>query len=115
MIVSVAADARDFEEKFGLKMREGSSCTEMSPVVAVNSPTASRAESVGKLLPGVEMVPHLRIEECLPEIQFLELGAIPTLGHHFAGDSSVKRLTPGGRGSSQQRGSSSPTRCRTRK
>ncbi len=49
------AVAQQFHEKFGLIMNEGYGCTEMSPVVAVNSPTAAKLESVGKPLPGVSV------------------------------------------------------------
>lgn len=47
--------AAEFLEKFGLAMHEGYGCTEMSPVVAVNSPGASRPLSVGRPLPNVQV------------------------------------------------------------
>jgi acyl-[acyl-carrier-protein]-phospholipid O-acyltransferase/long-chain-fatty-acid--[acyl-carrier-protein] ligase len=49
------AVAQQFHEKFGLIMNEGYGCTEMSPVVAVNTPTAAKLESVGRPLPGVSI------------------------------------------------------------
>jgi len=61
------AVARQFEERFNLKMQEGYGCTEMAPVVAVNGadfisndPAQSdqlgaKAESVGRPLPGVSI------------------------------------------------------------
>ncbi|MFN9262965.1 MAG: MFS transporter [Acidobacteriota bacterium] len=47
--------AEEFLAKFGLAMHEGYGCTEMSPVVAVNSPGASRPFSVGRPLPNVQV------------------------------------------------------------
>jgi acyl-[acyl-carrier-protein]-phospholipid O-acyltransferase/long-chain-fatty-acid--[acyl-carrier-protein] ligase len=61
------AVAQQFEEKFGLRMHEGYGCTEMAPVISVNSadyifhnstePTqiGFKAESVGRPLPGVSL------------------------------------------------------------
>jgi acyl-[acyl-carrier-protein]-phospholipid O-acyltransferase/long-chain-fatty-acid--[acyl-carrier-protein] ligase len=51
--------ARAFQEKYGLEIIEGYGCTEMSPVVAANMPSAPegqvtmKAGSVGHPLPGV--------------------------------------------------------------
>jgi acyl-[acyl-carrier-protein]-phospholipid O-acyltransferase/long-chain-fatty-acid--[acyl-carrier-protein] ligase len=41
-------------EKFGARVYEGYGATECSPVLAVNTPLASRNGSVGELLPGIE-------------------------------------------------------------
>ncbi len=41
-------------EKFGIRLLEGYGATECSPVLAVNTPFAWRADSVGRLLPGIE-------------------------------------------------------------
>ncbi len=54
--------AREFHEKFGLELLEGYGCTEMAPVVAVNTPdfrdgsetqVGRKAGTVGHALPGV--------------------------------------------------------------
>jgi acyl-[acyl-carrier-protein]-phospholipid O-acyltransferase/long-chain-fatty-acid--[acyl-carrier-protein] ligase len=45
--------AKAFKDAFGLDLLEGYGCTEMSPIVAVNAPDATRAGSVGRPLPGV--------------------------------------------------------------
>jgi acyl-[acyl-carrier-protein]-phospholipid O-acyltransferase/long-chain-fatty-acid--[acyl-carrier-protein] ligase len=47
------ATARRAHEEFHLTVLEGYGCTEMSPVVAVNTETASRPGTVGRLLEGV--------------------------------------------------------------
>ena len=41
-------------EKFGIRILEGYGVTEMSPVIAVNTPMAYRSHSVGQFLPGIE-------------------------------------------------------------
>lgn len=46
--------ARLCVNKFGIRPLEGYGATECSPVIAVNTPFANRAGSVGELLPGIE-------------------------------------------------------------
>lgn len=57
-----------FEQRYGMPLYEGYGTTELSPVVAVNSPEKHRVGSVGTALPGVEVFTvDSRTEEVLPE------------------------------------------------
>jgi acyl-[acyl-carrier-protein]-phospholipid O-acyltransferase/long-chain-fatty-acid--[acyl-carrier-protein] ligase len=49
------ADTRKlWAEKFGIRIMEGYGATEASPVVAVNTPVANKAGSVGRMISGIE-------------------------------------------------------------
>lgn len=50
----VKPDTRRMWEPYGTTILEGYGCTECSPVLACNTPVATREGSVGRLLPGIE-------------------------------------------------------------
>lgn len=50
----VKPETRRMWEPYGTTILEGYGCTECSPVLACNTPVATRAGSVGRLLPGIE-------------------------------------------------------------
>jgi acyl-[acyl-carrier-protein]-phospholipid O-acyltransferase / long-chain-fatty-acid--[acyl-carrier-protein] ligase len=50
----VKDDTRRMWEPYGTLILEGYGCTECSPVLACNTPTAMREGTVGRLLPGIE-------------------------------------------------------------
>lgn len=50
----VKPQTREMWQPYGTTILEGYGCTECSPVLACNTPVASRAGSVGRLLPGIE-------------------------------------------------------------
>lgn len=46
----------EFKAAFGTELLEGYGCTELSPAAAVNTPRAGRSGSVGRPLPGIEVM-----------------------------------------------------------
>ena len=50
-----AATRALYQEKFGIYLLEGYGVTETGPVLALNTPTASRIGTVGLILPGIEV------------------------------------------------------------
>jgi acyl-[acyl-carrier-protein]-phospholipid O-acyltransferase/long-chain-fatty-acid--[acyl-carrier-protein] ligase len=56
---------RVWGERFGLRILEGYGATEMSPVIAVNTPMQSKSGSAGRFLPGIEW--HLAPVEGIAE------------------------------------------------
>lgn len=50
----VKPQTREMWAPYGTMILEGYGCTECSPVLACNTPTATRPGSVGRLLPGIE-------------------------------------------------------------
>jgi acyl-[acyl-carrier-protein]-phospholipid O-acyltransferase/long-chain-fatty-acid--[acyl-carrier-protein] ligase len=56
---------RAWAERFGLRILEGYGATEMSPVIAVNTPMQFRSGSAGRFLPGIEW--HLAPVEGITE------------------------------------------------
>ncbi|ASM39145.1 MAG: AMP-binding protein [Campylobacter sputorum] len=42
-------------EKFGIRILEGYGTTETAPIISVNTPLAYKSDSVGKVLPGIEI------------------------------------------------------------
>ncbi len=47
---------QSFREAFGTELLEGYGCTELSPAAAVNTPQANRDGTVGRPLPGIEVL-----------------------------------------------------------
>ncbi len=56
-----------FKERYGIGLLEGYGATEVGPAVAINTPTDSRDGTVGRPLPGVELLTmHPETHEILP-------------------------------------------------
>lgn len=74
-----------FQERFGVTIYEGYGMTETSPVVSLNTPWAHRPGSVGRPIPGVEVVAMDETGRTLPPGQTGELvirGHGVMLGYH---------------------------------
>lgn len=77
--------ATAFEERFGIQIMEGYGLTETSPVVSINVPWAHRPGSVGRALPGVQVLAVAGDGTPLPagtEGELVVLGHCVMKGYH---------------------------------
>ncbi len=86
---------QNYYDQFGLTIYEGYGATEMSPVIAVNSPLMFKQKTVGKILPGIEhklvKIPDLETGKRL----FLK-GPTVMLGYYRIDSPGVLEPTPNG-------------------
>lgn len=93
------AVAEEFRNKFGISLIAGYGCTELGPGVAVNTPDAARAGSVGRPLAGVSIrIVHPETFEPLPAGQqgmVLVNGPSRMRGYHEAPEKTAAVLHDG--------------------
>jgi len=66
-----------YQKKHNIELLEGYGCTETSPVISANTPTANKPGSIGKPMPGVDM-------------KIIDLSSGKTLGANQEGKITVK-------------------------
>ena len=80
------ADTEDFLARLGIRIYQGYGLTETSPVISANRPGATRARSVGRPLPGVELrirsLDHAESDASGSEAPDGHTGEILTRGPH---------------------------------
>jgi acyl-[acyl-carrier-protein]-phospholipid O-acyltransferase/long-chain-fatty-acid--[acyl-carrier-protein] ligase len=86
---------KNWMEKFGIRILEGYGATECAPVLAVNTPMACRAGTVGPLLPGLE--PKLEAVPGITQGSLLNVrGPNVMLGYYLYDNPGVLKTPNGG-------------------
>lgn len=92
------AVAKAFEKRFGVPIFEGYGQTEASPVVTLNVPGANTLGTIGRALPGVEVVIWDDQKNVLPNDQIGELmvrGGNVMAGYHNLAEETSKTISSG--------------------
>lgn len=84
-----------YAEKFGLRILEGYGTTETSPVIAVNTPMHFKADSVGRLLPGMD-VRYEKVPGIEKGARMFVRGPNVMLGYYLDADPGVLVAPEGG-------------------
>lgn len=90
----VKPETRAMWQPYGTTILEGYGCTECSPVLACNTPVATREGSVGRLLPGIEA--RLEPVEGINEGGRLAVRGANVMAGYLSADEPGKILAPPG-------------------